>query len=145
MFAYANPEYSDMKIINNDSSRENRGDGYGLVRFNKKTGATVFECWPRFSNSSLGDSEQFVGWPIRFNASENDGRTVVSHLQQVELPVQGGVVELTNADSGQLIYCYRVKGSHFEAPVYSSGRYTLRAGKDQPTQILLKDFEVMVD
>lgn len=145
MLAYANPDHLNMSAIRKDSSRENRGDGYGLVRFNKKTGDTVFECWPRFSDISRGDSEQFLGWPIRFNVTENDGRKPVSYLKSVNLPVSHAVVELTDADTGELIYCYRATGDTFEAPVYAKGRYTLKAGRDQPNQTLLKNVLVSVE
>jgi len=143
MFAYANPDHLNMKTLREDSSRENRGDGYGIVRLNKKTGETVFECWPRFSDISKGDSEQFLGWPIRFNVTENDGRNAVAHLKPVRLPMPNAVVELTDAKTGELIYCYRVTGETFKAPVYKNGHYRLKAGKDKPTQVLLENVQVM--
>ena len=139
MFAYANPDHLNMKTLREDSSRENRGDGYGIVRFNKITGQTVFECWPRFSDVNRGDSEQFLGWPIRFNVTENDGRNAVAHLKAVRLPVPNAVVELTDSQTGELVYCYRAKGETFKAPVFKKGKYTLKAGKDKPTQVLLKN------
>ena len=54
MMAYANP------VDRKDPLK--RSDGYGIARFNKKTSQTTFECWPRFSDVSKGDSEQFEGW-----------------------------------------------------------------------------------
>jgi hypothetical protein len=141
MLAYANPEILDMTVLRKDSSRENRGDGYGLVRFNKKTGKTIFECWPRFSDISRGDAAQYPGWPIEFNVSENDGRQPIGYLQEVKLPVENAVVELTNAKSGALVYCHRVKENTFKAPVFEKGSYTLKVGKDRPTQVLLNNVE----
>jgi hypothetical protein len=41
MQAYANPEELNMEVIRKDSSRENRGYGYGLVRINQKNGNIV--------------------------------------------------------------------------------------------------------
>lgn len=145
MFAYANPDQLNMKILRQDSSRENRGDGYGIVRLNKKTGKTIFECWPRFSDVTRGDSEQFLGWPISFNVTENDGRKAVGHLKSVSLPANNAVVELTDAKTGELIYCYRAKGETFKAPVYKKGQYTLKAGKDKPTQVLLENVSVAAE
>ena len=139
MLAYANPELLDMKVIREDSSRENRGDGYGLVRIHKKTGKIVFECWPRFSDISRGDAAQYPGWPLEFNVSDNDGREPIGYLKQVELPFENAVVELTDSKSGELIYCRRVQGKSFKAPVFKKGRYTLKAGKDRAESVLINN------
>lgn len=134
MLAYANPE--------NRTVRNIRGDGYGLIRFDKTTGQITFECWPRFADLGKGDTAQYAGWPISFNVSENDGRTVAGHLKEVSLPVMDAVVELTDDATGELVYCYRVKGKSFKAPVYDiESRYTLRAGKDRPTETILSGAE----
>jgi hypothetical protein len=129
MLAYANPE--DRTV------REKRGDGYGIIRFHKPTGQTVFESWPRFAEVRAGDEAQYPGWPIEFNASENDGRVPVGHLQAVDLPYDNAVVELTNEATGELIYSHRVKGGTFAAPVYSNDKHTLRAGADRGEVVLL--------
>jgi hypothetical protein len=142
MHAYANPDQLDMNILRSDSTRENRGDGYGLVRFKKKTGEIVFECWPRFARLDDGDAAQFRGWPIRFHARDNDGRRPIGQLQPVRLPARNAVVELTNADTGELIYCHRAEARTFAAPVFAPGRYTLRAGQDQPDLVLLSAVSV---
>ncbi|HEU5119280.1 MAG TPA: metallophosphoesterase family protein, partial [Isosphaeraceae bacterium] len=44
MIAYANPP----KI----EDEHQRADGYGIVRFHKKSGQVTFECWPRFADAS---------------------------------------------------------------------------------------------
>ena len=44
MMAYANP--ADV----NDEHQ--RGDGYGIARFDKKARRVTFECWPRFADAS---------------------------------------------------------------------------------------------
>lgn len=124
MLAYANPENRDVRNF--------RGDGYGIVRFHKPSGKTTFECWPRFG------SEQYAGWPISFIAAENDGRKPVGYLKDVELPVKNAVVELTNEETGELVYCYRVKGASFKAPVYSKAKHTLKAGSDRGDKVLLR-------
>jgi hypothetical protein len=63
MLAYANPE--DIQ----DERR--RGDGYGMVRFNKRTQEVTFECWPRFADVRDGDAAQFPGWPITVRMEED--------------------------------------------------------------------------
>ena len=43
-----------------------------------------------------------------FFASENDGRKPVGYLQEVDLPYDNTVVELTNEATGELVYSHRV-------------------------------------
>lgn len=133
MLAYANPE--DRKDV------KKRGDGYSLIRFNKKSRQAVLECWPRFANLEEGDSAQYPGWPLTIDTRENDGRKPAGHLREVTLPVEDAVVELTDATSGKLIYCYRVPGTTFKAPVFTPGTYTLKAGQNKPTQTLLENVQ----
>ncbi|TWT80726.1 PhoD-like phosphatase [Planctomycetes bacterium CA13] len=129
MMAYANPENRKERMI--------RGDGYGIVRFHKPSARTTLECWPRFADLSAGDAAQYPGWPIRFNASENDGRKPVGYLKEVTLPVENAVVELTNEVTGELVYCFRTKGKSFKAPVYSKAKHTLKAGRNNGEKTLL--------
>jgi hypothetical protein len=71
--------------------------------------------------------------------SENDGRKPVAHLKEVTLPFENVVVELTDSSTGELIYCHRVYGKTFKAPVFKKGAYTFKVGKDKPESILLQD------
>lgn len=52
MHAYANPETTS------------HGAGYGLVRFQKKTDTIVFESWPRDTDLTAPNPQQFPGWPV---------------------------------------------------------------------------------
>lgn len=60
MHAYANPD------------SEHRGEGYGLVHFNKKEQSVTFECWPRRADVTKGGAQQYQGWPktVRIQSSE---------------------------------------------------------------------------
>jgi len=71
--------------------------------------------------------------------AQNDGRKATGHLKEVELPSANAVVELTNAKTGELIYCYRANGKTFRAPVFAGGKYTLKAGQDKADKVLLKN------
>ncbi|MEO0793633.1 MAG: hypothetical protein AAFX93_00640 [Verrucomicrobiota bacterium] len=148
MFAYANPEYQKTKELNSDPARENRGDGYGLVRFNKATQDITFECWPRFADLSQGDAAQFEGWPITFNMDLNDGREPIAHLPSVILPHANAVVQLTDQATGELIYCYRLQnqaGEAYEAPIFTSSAYQLAIGQSQPDTVLLDNINILVE
>ena len=121
MMAYANPE--DLK------DEKKRGDGYGFVRFNKKTGEVAFECMPRFSNG-----EQFPGWPITVRNDDNDGRRPVAWLP--ELVVEGSgrlVVQVVAEADREILYSVRVRGNRFQPHVFSHGSFTVKVGRDSPT------------
>ena len=129
MLAYANP--------GNRNDRNIRGDGYGIVRFHKPSGEIMFECWPRFADVSKGNSGQYPGWPITLNVGENDGRKPIGTLKEVELPFENSVVELTNEETGELVYCHRIKSTLYKAPVFEKGTYTLKAGRDRADRLML--------
>jgi hypothetical protein len=138
MLAYANPEADSNEALINDATGQNRGDGYALARINTLSGDVVFECWPRYSDASKGDTEQYEGWPVKFNVAENDGRLAATYLPPVKLPVTNAVVALTNLDTGELIYSYRAEGETFRAPIYDAqGTYQLKSGTDFPDTVLM--------
>lgn len=125
MLAYANPP--DVK------DERQRGDGYGLVRFDKPAGRITFECWPRFSEVAEGDTAQFPGWPITVDAADNDGRKPVAWLP--ELVFEGAanpVVQVIGEATGEILYTVRVAGDRFRPPVYAPGKYAVKAGRDKP-------------
>src|SRR5690606_7984258 len=55
MLAYANP--ADIR------DERQRGDGFGIARFDKRKGTVTFECWPRFADVDNGPAAQYPGWP----------------------------------------------------------------------------------
>jgi hypothetical protein len=124
MLAYANP--TDL------TDERRRGDGFGIVRFEKRTGRVTFECYPRFSQG-----EQYPGWPVTVEADANDGRTPVAWLPT--LVVQGvtrPVVQVVAGD-GDVVYTMRARDSRVPLPVYAAGTYTVRVGRDRPDGVTL--------
>ena len=129
MLAYANPKHATKAEL--VKHRDSRADGYGLIRFNKSNNMITFECWPRFSDVSKGDSEQFPGWPISFKMEENDGRKPVAHLPKLKFDVDNPVVQVIDESNGQILYTRRIQGHEFSAPIYSKGSFTIKAGTDK--------------
>jgi hypothetical protein len=125
MLAYANPgDVADEK---------QRGDGYGLVRFNKTRRTVTFECWPRFAKVSDGDKAQYPGWPITVPMDENDGRQAAGWLP--ELVCQGAanpVVQVSEDATGEVLYTVRAPSNRFRPRVYGNGPHTVRIGTDKP-------------
>jgi hypothetical protein len=125
MLAYANPP--DIQ------DERQRADGYGLVRFDKETLQTTFECWPRFSNVKAGEAAQFPGWPITVSMSDNDGRRPAGWLP--ELLCEGAanpVLQVVEEQTGDILYTVRMKGNRFQPRVYAPGKYTVKLGIDRP-------------
>jgi hypothetical protein len=129
MIAYANPD--DMQ----DEKR--RADGYGLIRFNKKTRRITFECWPRFAKVADGEKAQFPGWPITIAQDANDGRKIHARLPEVKLEgVSHPVVQVIAESTGEILYTVRSQTQAFRPRVYGPGKYTIKAGKDKPDTIV---------
>jgi hypothetical protein len=134
MLAYANPQ----RIRN---ERE-RGDGYGIVRFNKNADQVTFECWPRFSTVKDGEKGQFPGWPITIDMADNDGRKPAAWLPELHFEgVENPVVQVVEDRTGDVLYTIRVRGSVFQPVVFGSGAYTVKAGRDKPDGFTMNDIE----
>jgi hypothetical protein len=134
MLAYANP--ADIR------DEKQRADGYGIVRFNKRTRQITCECWPRFSSVAEGDKAQFPGWPISFAMDANDGRKPVGHLPAVSIDdVPNPVVQVIEQATGEIVSTVRVRGPRYQAPVYAAGKYIVKIGRDKPDGATLGDLE----
>jgi hypothetical protein len=135
MIAYANPTFADIKTMSahQRDPKAELGDGYGLIRFNTKTGETVFECWPRYADLAQGDAAQYPGWPVKFRMEENDGRTVAGYLPEVIVTdARDPVVQVIRESDGDILYTRRIRGDRLRPPVYSAGTYTVKIGRDRP-------------
>jgi len=125
MMAYANPP--------NRKDEKQRGDGFGIARFNKSTRKITFEAWPRFCDVNDGDKAQFPGWPITIDYRDNDGREVFGHLKEMVFEGQPPVVQVTQEATGEVLYTVRAASNRFKPPVYAAGKYTVRIGADRVT------------
>lgn len=126
MLAYANPVKR--------SDEKQRADGYGLARFNKKTGKVTFECYKRFTDVTKDKDSQFDGWPLSFNSRDNDGRKPTGHIAY-ELDLKNPVVQVINEKTKEILYTTRVKKSKGKLPVYSADPHTIKVGKDKPGRV----------
>lgn len=148
MIAYANPSFDRIQDARQQQRNPevNLGDGYGLIRFNKRTRQITFECWPRYADLSRGDNAQYPGWPITIRMEENDGRRIYGYLP--ELRIQGGrdpVVQVIRQADGEILYTQRIVGNRFRPRVYGPGRYTVKVGRDRPNAWTGRDLEPVTD
>ncbi|MEN8693951.1 MAG: hypothetical protein ACN4GG_08290 [Akkermansiaceae bacterium] len=128
MLAYANPE--------DRNDEQKRADGYGISRFHKDTGKVTFECYKRFTDVTIDKATaQFPGWPITFNARDNDGRTPIAHLPY-NVDLKNPVMQVINETSGEILYTARMKANKGKLPIYSHAPHTIKIGKNKPTRIL---------
>ncbi|HEV7350348.1 hypothetical protein [Telluribacter sp.] len=140
MYAYANPRPKDAKELK--ENRSERADGYGLVRFNKKSRMITLECWPRFADATKGNSEQFVGWPRKFAMAENDGRKVEGYLPTFKFMYDNPVVQVIKEATGEILYTERIQGKEFRPRVFGKGTYTVKAGHDKPENLIGEKIKV---
>jgi hypothetical protein len=135
MMAYANPEFNNVKLLKQNQRNPEAllGDGYGLVRFDKRQRSVTFECWPRYADLSQGDAAQYPGWPITFRIEDNDGRTVTGYLPELVFAnAADPVVQVVDEANGEILYTQRISGDRFRPRVYGPGKYTVKAGPDKP-------------
>jgi hypothetical protein len=134
MLAYANP--TDIR------NERQRGDGFGIVRFDKRSRRITFECWPRFSDAGAGDGAQFAGWPVTIAMSDNDGRQPAAWLPELRFEnVVHPVVQIVEEQTGEVLYTVRVGGDRFQPAVYAKGKYTIKAGRDRPASVTINGIE----
>lgn len=125
MMAYANPE--------DVSDQLKRADGFGIARFNKKNRTIKFECWPRFAEGIDTDENQFPGWPITIDQHDNDGRIAAAWLPEISVSgIENPVVQVIDESQDEILFTVRMKTNKFRLPVYSSGNYTVKIGRDKP-------------
>jgi alkaline phosphatase D len=107
-----------------DEFRVSQGDGYGIVRFDKRARKLTVECWP------YRGGNQYRGWPKSVGFDELDGREPVAWLPDLDLSeMANAVVEIIDESNGQLVKASRVSARLHSPGVFAkSGSYTLRAG-----------------
>ena len=138
MMAYANPP--------NTMDEKQRGDGFGICRFNKTNQTVTFEAWPRFADASQGDSVQYPGWPITVEQRDNDGRKPIGFLRTIKCePSTRPVVQVVNQTSKEIVYTVRANSNSFRPPVYEPGKYTIHIGDAKPDAASFSNEEVQAD
>ncbi len=112
-----------------DEKRTCRGEGYGIVRFNKNTRQITAECWPDEATPEKG-GRQFEGWPVSISWEDLDGRKPVAWLPQLRiLGTNNAVIQIIDQKTGKMVKSTRIKGTAYSPGVFTTdGTYTVRVG-----------------
>ena len=131
-YAYVNPKDAVPRFHYKISSSDaNRGaDGYGLVRFDKKTRKISIECWPRMVDVTSSNARQYTGWPVTIDQQDNYGRRAAAYLPTIEVTGRADpVVQVIDQSTGQTVYTLRICGKSFRPRVFKVGTYTVKVGE----------------
>jgi len=104
----------------NRRDEQQRGDGYGVVRFKKST---------------KEGAAPYAGWLVTFKMRDNDGREVVGRLPALEREGVVQVIKKGAKKQEEVLYTVRVEKG-FEPPVYAKGFYLVKRGEDGPDEEL---------
>ena len=136
-YAAANPEKKPAGNLLNT-----RSAGWGLVRLNKKTREITMECWPRNVDVTDPSAEQYPGWPRTISQFDNYDPPSWGKLGELTFDVEDPVVQLADADTGEILYTVRVNGTTFTPGAPKGKRFVVKAGRDAPGMVVLENAEV---
>jgi len=108
-----------------------RSNGYGIIKFNKKTREIEIANWPRQTDPSATGAKPYEGWPISISQEDNYSRKAVAWLPTLEISGTAlpPVIKIINEATGELVYAIRAKGQSFRPKVFAKGLYRIEAGE----------------
>jgi len=124
VYAASNPYYTGLK----PARLYDRAVGYGIIRFTKKTRDITFECWPRQTDASKPDAEQYDGWPVTINLFDNNNQSAEYLLPVLKINGMNNPVVRVLDSNGQILYTVRIIGNEFQPKVYNEGEFTISIG-----------------
>ena len=120
-----------------------RAAGFGIVKFDKKKRQITLQCWPRNTDITDRNSEQYPGWPRTIDQQDNYARKAVAYLPTLKVSgMTDPVVQVIDQTNGEIVYTIRIKGKSFRPKVFKEGKYTLKVGELGTDKVkTLKDVE----
>ena len=113
-----------------------RGEGFGVIKFNKNNREITMECWPRNMDISNPETKQYKGWPVIIKQDDNYGRTAKAFLPKLMINKTNQVVQVINEQSDEVVYTLRINGNSFVPVVFTTGLYTIIVGEGESKQVL---------
>jgi hypothetical protein len=136
-YAAANPEKTPSGNVLNT-----RAAGFGIVRFNTKSREITMECWPRNVDVTDPAAKQYPGWPRTISQFDNYNPPSWGKLGELTFNIDSPVVQLIDAESGEILYTVRANGTSFIPHAPPGKAFTIKAGKDTPETIVVEDAQV---
>lgn len=136
-YAAANPEKKPAgKLLNTRSA------GFGVVRLNTKKREITMECWPRNVDITDPATKQYAGWPRTISQFDNYDPPSWGKLGEMTFDVENPVVQLIDDLSGEILYTVRAHGKTFNPGAPKGRSFTVKAGKNEPSTVILEKAEV---
>ena len=136
-YAAANPEKKPAGNLLNT-----RSAGFGVVRLNTEKREITMECWPRNVDLTDPAAKQYSGWPRTISQFDNYNPPSWGKLGTISFDVENPVVQLIDDVSGEILYTVRAKGKTFNPGAPKGRSFTVKAGRNQPSTVILKKAEV---
>lgn len=136
-FAAANPEKMPGGNVLNT-----RAAGFGIVRLNKTKRQITMECWPRNVDITDSNSKQYPGWPLTISQFDNYNPPSWDALGELTFDVEDPVVQLIDADSGEVLYTVRALGKSFTPKAPAGKRFIIKVGQDAAEHIIAEGVQV---
>jgi hypothetical protein len=121
MHAYANPSEDQ------ENKKSSRGEGFGVIRFNKNTRDITFECYKR-DVEIQNEKSQYQGWPFTINQFDNYKIKGDYFLPKIISNLPDPVIQIVNAVDDATIYSVRIKGFEYIPRLKMPGLYTVKIG-----------------
>jgi hypothetical protein len=115
---------------------QDKASGFGIVRFNKDRTIKVeaYRFLPDV-NSPLQGPSFFPGWPVSIDQLDNYRREAIEFLPEIQVKnLDNPVIQLEDAETGELIYSLRILGNNFTPKVFSRSSVTLKVGDPDTDQ-----------
>lgn len=104
-----------------------KSSGFGMVRFNKRLGTIICECWPFGVDFSSKAAAQFDTWPVSSTVRDQYARRATAQLPKLDVSgAENYLVEVLDAATGDLVYGLRLGEAEFQPHTFNEGLYTLR-------------------
>ncbi|MDZ7617500.1 MAG: alkaline phosphatase D family protein, partial [Patescibacteria group bacterium] len=129
VYSVANPEGT--RHDHRYEQAQIKASGFGLCRFDKAARTIDVHCYKFLTDVTKADQpHEYPGWPITLTQREQEGRTVAGHLPELSVDgVENAVLLLRNEATGELVYCFRLRGNTVRPWVFDAGAtYTVRLG-----------------
>lgn len=121
--AISNPAQTNRK----PKELHQKANGYGVVKFNKRTREIVMENWPRWANPEK--DAPYFGWPVQVKQAQNYGKKTYGYIANLQVKgMDKPVIQVINMDNDEIYYSIRLSSPSSNIKVFEKGTYKLRVG-----------------